>query len=144
MPAILVRGVADTHHVWDGVRQHLTRTDVDAWDLPGFGAARPAGFGSSKEEYVDRLIQRLERVGEPVDLVGHDWGCILTLRVASACREAPSWRPNSTWQAGSSPPQETRHGGQTRLPLHSHGGRGPVQPEGGRDLEGHWSAHADA
>ncbi|MEV6176759.1 hypothetical protein [Streptomyces sp. NPDC052015] len=74
MPAILVRGVADTHHVWDGVRQHLTRTDVDAWDLPGFGAARPAGFGSSKEEYVDRLIQRLERVGEPVDLVGHDWG----------------------------------------------------------------------
>ncbi|ROQ60134.1 pimeloyl-ACP methyl ester carboxylesterase [Streptomyces sp. 840.1] len=82
MPAILIHGVPDTHHVWDGVRQHLTRTDVEAWDLPGFGTERPAGFGSAKEDYVRWLIQRLETVGEPVDLVGHDWGCILTLRVA--------------------------------------------------------------
>jgi pimeloyl-ACP methyl ester carboxylesterase len=82
MPAILIHGVPDTHHVWDGVRQHLTRTDVEAWDLPGFGTERPAGFGSTKEDYVQWLIQRLEKVGEPVDLVGHDWGCILTLRVA--------------------------------------------------------------
>ncbi|WP_372346808.1 alpha/beta fold hydrolase [Streptomyces sp. KL116D] len=62
MPAILIHGVPDSHHVWDGVRQHLTRTDVEAWDLPGFGAPRPNGFGSSKEEYVDWLIRRLERV----------------------------------------------------------------------------------
>ncbi|WP_406485865.1 alpha/beta fold hydrolase [Streptomyces phaeochromogenes] len=98
MPAILIHGVPDTHHVWDGVRQHLTRTDVEAWDLPGFGAARPNGFGSSKEEYVDWLIRRLERVGEPVDLVGHDWGCILTLRVAYL-------RPDlvRTWAGGNGP-----------------------------------------
>src|SRR5687768_14742801 len=83
MPAILVHGVPDTQHVWDGVRRHLTRSDVEAWNLPGFGAERPAGFGSTKEEYADWLIERLERIGEPVDLVGHDWGCILTLRVAS-------------------------------------------------------------
>ncbi|MEV0040482.1 alpha/beta hydrolase [Streptomyces sp. NPDC050804] len=98
MPAILIHGVPDTHRVWNGVRQHLTRTDVEAWDLPGFGAARPPGFGSTKEEYVDWLIERLERVGEPVDLAGHDWGCILTARVASL-------RPDlvRTWAGGNGP-----------------------------------------
>ncbi|MBW8802085.1 MAG: alpha/beta fold hydrolase, partial [Streptomyces sp.] len=78
MPAILIHGVPDTHHVWDDVRRHLSRTDVEAWDLPGFAAARPDDFGSTKEEYVSWLIDRLERIGEPVDLVGHDWGCIFT------------------------------------------------------------------
>lgn len=94
MPAILIHGVPDTHRVWDGVRQHLTRTDVEAWDLPGFGAPLPTGFECSKEEYVTWLIERLEEVGGPVDLVGHDWGCILAARVASL-------RPDlvRTWQA---------------------------------------------
>ncbi|MEU2587818.1 alpha/beta fold hydrolase [Streptomyces avermitilis] len=80
MPAVLIHGVPDTHRVWDGVRRHLIRSDVEAWDLPGFGTPRPRGFGSTKEEHVDWLIERLERVGEPVDLVGHDWGSILTAR----------------------------------------------------------------
>lgn len=98
MPAILIHGVPDTHRVWDGVRRHLTRNDVEAWDLPGFGAALPPGFGSTKEEYADWLIERLEGVGEPVDLVGHDWGCILTARVASL-------RPDlvRTWAGGNGP-----------------------------------------
>ncbi|MFE8017354.1 alpha/beta fold hydrolase [Streptomyces antibioticus] len=98
MPAILIHGVPDTHRVWDGVRRHLTRTDVEAWDLPGFGAPLPPGFACSKEEYVTWLIERLEEVGGPVDLVGHDWGCILTARVASL-------RPDlvRTWAGGNGP-----------------------------------------
>ncbi|MFD6193487.1 alpha/beta fold hydrolase [Streptomyces sp. NPDC060275] len=98
MPAVLIHGVPDTHRLWDPVRRHLSRGDVQAWDLPGFGAPRPAGFRSTKEEYVDWLVERLERVGEPVDLVGHDWGCILTARVASL-------RPDlvRTWAGGNGP-----------------------------------------
>ncbi|MET9111437.1 alpha/beta fold hydrolase [Streptomyces zhihengii] len=98
VPAVLVHGVPDTHRVWDGVRRHLSRSDILAWDLPGFGAPRPDGFDSSKESYVDWLIARIEQVGEPVDLVGHDWGCILTLRVASL-------RPDlvRTWAGGNGP-----------------------------------------
>ncbi|GAA2829895.1 alpha/beta fold hydrolase [Nonomuraea rubra] len=98
MPAILIHGVPDTHRVWEGVRRHLRRTDVEAWDLPGFGAPRPEGFTSAKEEYAGWLIDRLEQVGEPVDLVGHDWGCILTARVASL-------RPDlvRTWAGGNGP-----------------------------------------
>jgi ketosteroid isomerase-like protein len=82
-PAVLVHGVADTHRVWDRVRAQLTRKDVVALDLPGFDNPAPAGFTSTKEEYVDWIIQQLETIGTPVDLVGHDWGCMLTARVAS-------------------------------------------------------------
>lgn len=98
MPAILIHGVPDTHRVWDGVRHQLTRSDVEAWDLPGFGATLPPRFGSTKQEYVDWIVDRLERIGEPVDLVGHDWGCILTARVASI-------RPDlvRTWAGGNGP-----------------------------------------
>ncbi|MFF3659403.1 alpha/beta fold hydrolase [Streptomyces olivochromogenes] len=95
MPAVFVHGVPDTHHVWDDVRDHLTRTDVIALALPGFGNPVPEGFTSTKEEYADWIIGRLEEIGSPVDLVGHDWGCVLTSRVASL-------RPDlvRTWAGG--------------------------------------------
>ena len=98
MTAVLVHGVPDTHHVWDDVRSHLKRTDVTALALPGLGGPRPESFSATKEEYVDWIIARLEQEAEPVDLVGHDWGCILTARVASL-------RPAlvRTWAGGSGP-----------------------------------------
>jgi pimeloyl-ACP methyl ester carboxylesterase len=83
MPAVLVHGVPDTHRVWDRVRAQLTRKDVVALALPGFDNPAPAGFTSTKEAYADWIIQQLETIGTPVDLVGHDWGCMLTARVAS-------------------------------------------------------------
>ncbi len=98
MPAVFVHGVPDTSHVWDWVRSYLACRDAVALALPGFASSLPAGFGSTKEEYVDWLIEQLEQLGEPVDLVGHDWGCLLTVRVASI-------RPDlvRTWAAGSGP-----------------------------------------
>ncbi|MFD5595611.1 alpha/beta fold hydrolase [Streptomyces griseorubiginosus] len=95
MPAVLVHGVPDTHHVWDDVLDHLPRTDVFTLALPGFGCPVPEGFTSTKEEYVDWIIARLEGLGSPADLVGHDWGCALTARVASL-------RPDlvRTWAGG--------------------------------------------
>jgi pimeloyl-ACP methyl ester carboxylesterase len=43
----------------------------------------PEGFTASEEEDVDWIIAMLEEIGSPVDLVGHDWGSALTVRVAS-------------------------------------------------------------
>ena len=83
MPAVLVHGVPDTHRLWDTVRSHLHREDIVTIDLPGFGTPLPAGFTSTKEEYLDWLITKIEEIGEPVDLVGHDWGSLLTGRLAS-------------------------------------------------------------
>jgi pimeloyl-ACP methyl ester carboxylesterase len=67
---------------------------VVAVQLPGFGRARPDGFGATKEEYVDWLVGELEKLGSdgPVDLVGHDWGGGFVVRVVSTRPElVRSW-----------------------------------------------------
>ncbi len=98
MPAVFIHGVPDTRRVWDRVLEHLARTDVRALDLPGFDGPLPGGFTATKGEYIDWIIEQLERETEPVDLVGHDWGCLLAVRVASL-------RPDlvRSWAAGSGP-----------------------------------------
>jgi pimeloyl-ACP methyl ester carboxylesterase len=85
MPAVLVHGVPETAALWDPLRAHLHRPDVVALNLPGFGSARPEGFGATKDEYVAWLIAELETCrGEgPIDLVGHDWGGAFVVRVVS-------------------------------------------------------------
>jgi pimeloyl-ACP methyl ester carboxylesterase len=83
MPAVFVHGNPETSEVWDGLRSELRRSDTVAVSMPGFGCSRPDDFGSSKEEYVDWLVSEFEQLGEPVDLVGHDWGGFLTVRLAS-------------------------------------------------------------
>jgi pimeloyl-ACP methyl ester carboxylesterase len=85
MPAVLVHGVPETPAVWDALRARLQRDDVIAVQLPGFGCARPNGFGATKEEYVEWLVGELEVISKegPIDLVGHDWGAGFTIRLVS-------------------------------------------------------------
>jgi pimeloyl-ACP methyl ester carboxylesterase len=83
VPAVFVHGNPETAEVWHDLRERLSRADHIALSLPGFGCPRPSGFGATKDEYAEWLINQLQRLGEPVDLVGHDWGGSLTVRVAS-------------------------------------------------------------
>jgi pimeloyl-ACP methyl ester carboxylesterase len=85
VPAVFVHGVPETPAVWDPLRARLSRDDVVAVQLPGFGCPRPAGFGATKEEYVDWLVGELEKVQSqgPIDLVGHDWGGGFVVRLVS-------------------------------------------------------------
>jgi pimeloyl-ACP methyl ester carboxylesterase len=98
MPAVFVHGVPDTYRMWDRLRSHLKRTDVVAVALPGFGVPLPDGFAATKEAYVEWLIDEVERIGGPVDLVGHDWGSLLVQRLVSL-------RPDliRTWACGDGP-----------------------------------------
>jgi pimeloyl-ACP methyl ester carboxylesterase len=98
MTAVFVHGVPDTYRIWNPLRRQLQRDNVIALALPGFDSPLPAGFTATKEAYVDWIISQLEKQPKPVDLVGHDWGCILTARVASL-------RPDllRTWAGGSGP-----------------------------------------
>jgi pimeloyl-ACP methyl ester carboxylesterase len=82
MAVVFLHGVADTYRVWDRVRSRLNQDSV-ALALPGFGTATPQGFRADKESYVDWILGSLEQMTPPVDLVGHDWGCMLALRIAS-------------------------------------------------------------
>ena len=52
-----------------------------ALSLPGFGCACPPGFAATKEDYLAWLISALEAVPAPRDLIAHDWGSILMMRV---------------------------------------------------------------
>ena len=83
MVAVFIHGVADTHRLWDGVRSRLHSANSVALALPGFGVPMPPRFRADKESYVAWIIREIERFREPVDLVGHDWGCMFALRVGS-------------------------------------------------------------
>ena len=80
MPAVLVHGVPETAGVWDRLKDHLVG-DIVTLSLPGFGAPLPDGFEPTKEAYAEWLTGELASFDEPIHLVAHDWGAMLSLRV---------------------------------------------------------------
>ncbi|MEV0311149.1 alpha/beta fold hydrolase [Nonomuraea fuscirosea] len=86
MTTVLVHGNPETTAVWEEFLPELARRGVDDIVLlspPGYGAPIPDGFGCTRLEYRDWLIGRIEEIGAPVDLVGHDWGACHTYAVAA-------------------------------------------------------------
>jgi pimeloyl-ACP methyl ester carboxylesterase len=83
VPAVFVHGVPETSRLWDRIRAHLN-TDSIALALPGFGTPRPTSFGATKDDYAEWLAYSLSQIDQPIDLVGHDWGALLSVRVATA------------------------------------------------------------
>jgi pimeloyl-ACP methyl ester carboxylesterase len=80
---VFVHGVPETAAIWRKVQAAIDRESV-ALALPGFGCARPEGFGATKDDYVAWLVAQIDGLEGPIDLVGHDWGAGLTYRVATA------------------------------------------------------------
>ena len=80
---VFLHGVPETAAIWDKIRRAINRESV-ALSLPGFGNPRPERFPATKDAYVDWLLGELDRIEGPIDLVGHDWGAGLALRVATA------------------------------------------------------------
>jgi pimeloyl-ACP methyl ester carboxylesterase len=80
---VFLHGVPETAAIWDKVRAAVGGESV-ALALPGFGCARPPGFAATKDAYVDWVLRELDQFGDPVDLVGHDWGAGFTYRIATA------------------------------------------------------------
>ncbi|MFD5481590.1 alpha/beta fold hydrolase [Streptomyces hawaiiensis] len=82
MPVVLVHGVPETPEVWDELRPLLGRDSI-ALSLPGFGTPLPKGTTATKEFYLRWLTDALKEVDGPIDLVGHDWGALLSARIAT-------------------------------------------------------------
>ena len=82
---LFIHGVPDTPHLWEPLVAALGLQEQDylAPALPGFGCPRPDGFSATKDAYADWLVGQMEAAGGNVDIVGHDWGALLTLRAAS-------------------------------------------------------------
>ncbi|MEO1553348.1 MAG: alpha/beta hydrolase [Pseudomonadota bacterium] len=85
---LFLHGVPDTPSMWDPLIAELGLSS-DAYRapaMPGFVEPAPSGFSSTKDAYVDWYIGETEKAhaeAGPVDLVGHDWGALITIRVAS-------------------------------------------------------------
>ncbi len=105
MVKVFVHGVPETGAVWGDLLAALDERGVDdiaVLSPPGFGAPIPAGFACTAREYAAWLIGELEAIGEPVDLVGHDWGAGHTYAVAADRPDLlRTWLPTA---AGSSIP----------------------------------------
>jgi pimeloyl-ACP methyl ester carboxylesterase len=82
---VFIHGVPDTPHLWKPLvaALGLQPAEYRALALPGFGTPVPKGFACTKDAYVDHLIGEIEKLGGKIDLVGHDWGALLSLRIAS-------------------------------------------------------------
>lgn len=106
MTRVFLHGVPDTVRVWDRLVPLLAPSNAVLLSMPGFGCARDADFDASKEAYLDWLIAALEAIPGPRDVVAHDWGSILMMRVLSV-------RPDlvRSWVGGGAPftPDYTWH-----------------------------------
>jgi len=71
---VFVHGNPETDAVWGPMVEALGREDVVRLSPPGWGAPLPDDFPGTYIAYRDWIEGELENVGEPVDLVGHDWG----------------------------------------------------------------------
>ncbi len=98
MTTVFIHGVPDTARVWSRLAALLGDGDAVALALPGFGAPCPPGFSATKEDYLAWLVAALEVVPGPRDVVAHDWGSILMMRVLAV-------RPDlvRTWVGGGAP-----------------------------------------
>ena len=74
MTVVLVHGNPETDAIWGPLVDALGRTDVVRLSPPGFGAPLPDDFAATYLAYRDWLEGELEGIGDPIDLVGHDWG----------------------------------------------------------------------
>lgn len=83
MTAVFVHGVPETPAVWKPLVEHLEREDVALLQLPGFGCALPDGFDPTMYSYADWLALELTAFDQ-IDLVVHDWGALLALKVLAA------------------------------------------------------------
>ncbi len=79
---VLVHGYPDSKEVWSEIAERLAgRFHVVAYDVRGHGrstAPRPLRGGFTLEKLTDDFLAVADAVspGEPVHLVGHDWGSV--------------------------------------------------------------------
>ena len=83
---VLVHGLATTRAIWRHAAPRLADTRrVVTLDVPGFGAARPAGRGFALDAVAARVLDDLHDAGVagPYDLVGHSMGAAVALTLAA-------------------------------------------------------------
>jgi len=74
---VFVHGNPETSAIWSLLVNELNKNGINKIVLltpPGFGAPTPKSWGATVVEYRDWLLNELDKIDTPIDLVGHDWG----------------------------------------------------------------------
>lgn len=74
---VFVHGNPETSAIWSLLVDELHKNGINKIVLlspPGFGAPTPKSWGATVVEYRDWLLNELDKIHTPIDLVGHDWG----------------------------------------------------------------------
>ncbi|WP_020662423.1 alpha/beta fold hydrolase [Amycolatopsis benzoatilytica] len=84
-PAVYVHGLGGSATNWTDLAALLAPTAAGhAVDLPGFGFSEPeSGFGFGLDHHSAVVARHLERLGEPVHLLGNSMGGAISLLVAA-------------------------------------------------------------
>ncbi|MFF9206286.1 alpha/beta fold hydrolase [Streptomyces sp. NPDC014986] len=104
MTIAFIHGVPETPSLWNDLRKRIDLPTAALW-IPGFGSPRAAHL-ADKDAYADWLADELRALDGPIDLVGHDWGGHLVMRIVSAydipvrswvTDVAHGWHPDYQW-----------------------------------------------
>ena len=105
MPIVLVHGVPETETLWDDFRGNLRGREVITLSAPGFGAPAADSFAGTSDDYVAWLVDQLQRIDGPIDVLGHDWGgghvfrAVAARLLSSFVGDGHRWllRPSYVW-----------------------------------------------
>jgi pimeloyl-ACP methyl ester carboxylesterase len=82
-PVVALHGWASYSHQWKSLIGYLEdRFKVIALDLPGYGPGLVASNRPGLAGDADPIIQEIERLGDPVHLVGHSYGGAVAMKIA--------------------------------------------------------------
>jgi pimeloyl-ACP methyl ester carboxylesterase len=135
---VLVHGNPETAAIWGPLIEALGLEGIMTLSPPGFGAPVPVGFVATTDDYLGRLVAELERLPEPVDLVGHDWGVMWcgprsidpTSSARGSSTSGAAWAPDYEWH-DTARVWQTSGAGRTPLPACSRR-RSPIAPSSTR------------
>ncbi len=86
VPVVLLHGFPQRATSWGAVSEHLHSEGFRTYALDQRGyspRARPRSrFGYRTTELVADVVELIDRIGQPVHVVGHDWGAIVAWGVA--------------------------------------------------------------
>ena len=84
---LLIHGVPDTCFMWSPLIEalRLPPDNFVAPTMPGFDGKSDSSFASTREAYLNWVVQILDETAAlhgPVDIIGHDWGAPLSAMAA--------------------------------------------------------------
>lgn len=90
-PVVLLHGFPQRATSWGPVSAHLNAAGLRTYALDQRGyapRARPSSrFAYAMSELVEDVRALIDQIGQPVHLVGHDWGAMVAWSVAGAHRD---------------------------------------------------------